>query len=81
MERTCGIAVGACMIKKRDMAVKVEQRPREHGAWQVVGLEPRGRPFVLIIFHGADAEALAIEYAAAKFMRVQVLHTPSAAVA
>jgi hypothetical protein len=69
------------MIQKRDVAVKVEQRPREHGVWQIVSLEPRSRPFVLIIFHGAEAEALAIEYAAAKFTRVQVWHTPSAAVA
>jgi hypothetical protein len=69
------------MMKKRDVAVKVEQRPGEHGAWQIVMLEPRRQPFVLIIFHGADAEALAIEYAAAKFTRVQVWHTPVASVA
>ena len=69
------------MIEKRDMAVKVEQRPREHGVWQVVSQDPRSRPFVLIIFHGPEAETMAIEYAAAKFMRVQVLHNPPAAVA
>lgn len=69
------------MMEKRDIAVKVEQRPREHGVWQVVNLEPRTAPFVLVIFHGPDAEAMAIEYAAAKFIRVQVWHTVSAAVA
>lgn len=61
-------------MTKLDMTVKVEPRPNDHGAWQVVSLEKTGTtPIFLVIFHGACAEDIATEYATTKFQRVRVL--------
>jgi hypothetical protein len=59
------------MVNKLNITVKVEKRPNEYGAWQVVSVElGEHRPFFLTIFHGAHAEDLATEYATSKFARV-----------
>ncbi len=63
------------MVTKLNITVKVEPRPNDYGAWQVVSAELPGagpQPFFLTIFHGAQAEELATEYATTKFVRVIV---------
>lgn len=67
------MCVATGMVTKLNITVKVEPRPNDYGAWQVVSAElGHGRPFFLTIFHGAQAQALATEYATTKFARVLV---------